>query len=167
MQLCLVDNVNTDRHSWHQGRFNTKQELLLSTLETIKEVIQLVYVVQGLPTRLSHTHAFNHNYLPIWENKPYTTLTLYQIPGGSPTVVVLLYLSLCVVLNFLTCRSSPRRSYSVPGLTLDLSTPASYPAGRAAIEHVGSVGACCVLLGKQSLCQTLARGGQSLTSVLH
>jgi len=35
MQLCLEDNVNTDCHSWHQGRFNTKQELLLSTLETI------------------------------------------------------------------------------------------------------------------------------------
>jgi len=37
----------------------------------------------------------------IWENKPYTTFRLYQIPGGSPTVVVLLYLSLCVVLNVL------------------------------------------------------------------
>jgi len=42
-----------------------------------------------------------HSIIIIWENKPYTTFTLYQIPGGSPTVVVLLYLSLCVVLNVL------------------------------------------------------------------
>ena len=44
-----------------------------------------------------------------------------------------------------------------------------YPAGRAAPQlNTWAVGwVCRVLLEKQSRCRTLARGGQSLTSVLH